>query len=128
LKIVKSQADLSPRSAQRAAQSKANHGFTYLVSEPTPKHLEKIGRVIDRDDKNVSNTFKTTIHQYNDHRDSKVAEHDYQNFAVFMQDMNELNADTAAMKKNQYDGQMGKDPDVTKARGAAYTGDTYSSH
>ena len=40
--------------------------------------------------------------------------------AIFMQDMNELYDDARAKKKNQHDGQMGKDPNETKAHGAAY--------
>lgn len=67
------------------------------------------------------------MHQFKDNINSKVAEHDYQNFAIFMQDMNELYDDARAMKKNQHDGQMGKDPNVTKAHGAAYNADPHSA-
>lgn len=42
---------------------------------------------------------------------------------MFMQDMNQLHDVTAAMQNNQYDGQMGKDPNVTKANGGAYNGE-----
>ena len=62
----------------------------YLLSAPTPKHLEAIGQIIDPSDPAVSNSFKTTAHQFRDYKQSKVAEQDYQNFALFMQDMNQL--------------------------------------
>ena len=92
-----------------------------------PRHLETAGQVPSVRDPTVSNTFKTTVHQFNDARECRVAEHDYQNFAVFMQDMNQLHDVAAAMKANQHDGRAGKDPEVTKARGAAYAGGPHRS-
>ena len=75
-------------------------------------------------DQYISKTFLTTMHEFKDVLANPVDDYDNQNFTVFYKEMIDIYGHIMDFASNQYDGKMGKDPNVTKAKGEAYAGKT----
>ena len=89
-----------------------------VVVHKMPEQAEKAKhRTMKKKQKGTSETYKSHIHQFEATKNNRITHPDKQNFAFSVNDMEYFRAVKSAMKENQFDGWIGREPNIMTAAG-----------